>query len=54
MGQEMTNIPRLFLEHPECCFWVAEVLEYSEASDLDALINKMKKVGMSLTLFAVN
>ncbi|XP_045102702.1 uncharacterized protein LOC123499127 [Portunus trituberculatus] len=44
VGQEMTNIPRLFLEHSDCCFWVAEVLECSEASDLDALMNKMKKV----------
>ncbi|KAK8389714.1 hypothetical protein O3P69_009008 [Scylla paramamosain] len=44
VGQEMTNIPRLFLEHPDRCFWVAEVLECSEASELDSFMNKMKKV----------
>lgn len=44
VGQEFEIIPQLFLQHSDRCFWVAEVLEYSEAVELDILMNKMKKV----------
>ncbi|KAG0722534.1 hypothetical protein GWK47_044316 [Chionoecetes opilio] len=44
LGQEVSNIRQLFLQDPDRCFWVAEVLEGSEPSKLDALMNKMKKV----------
>lgn len=48
--QELSNIPRLFLQQPVGNFWVAEVIESSEASDLDFLINKTKKVGIFKTV----
>lgn len=50
VGQELGIIPELFLQHSDRCFWVAEMLERSEAGELDALMNKMKKVGMFGTL----
>lgn len=44
VNQELGNIPQLFLQQPSGNFWVAEVMETSEACELDSLINKTKKV----------
>lgn len=56
MNQELGNIPRLFLQQPNGCFWVAEVMESSEACDLDMLIDKVKKVSIFLnsTVWCMN
>ncbi|XP_045603285.1 probable N-acetyltransferase 8B [Procambarus clarkii] len=44
LHEDLNNISQTYMSDPDCGFWVAEVLEYSEANELNTLVNKTKKV----------
>lgn len=44
LHEDLNNIQKTYMEDPDTGFWVAEVLEVSEANELDSLVNKAKKV----------
>ncbi|XP_037778816.1 uncharacterized protein LOC119575335 [Penaeus monodon] len=44
LHEDLNNIQRTYMEDPDTGFWVAEVLEVSEANELDSLVNKTKKI----------
>lgn len=47
LHQDLNNISQTYMQDPTCGFWVAEVVEVSEANELDALVNKTKKVRLN-------
>ncbi|KAG7166525.1 N-acetyltransferase 8-like [Homarus americanus] len=44
LHEDLNNITRIYMQYPDTGFWVAEVLEVSEANELNMLMNKTKKV----------
>lgn len=42
--EELNNISLKYMQEPYCGVWVAEVLEVSEANELNAVVNKTKKI----------
>lgn len=44
LHSDLNNIRNTYMSDPDCGFWVAEVYDVAEATELDRFMNKQKKV----------